>query len=92
MEPKLFTVPEAAKILNISERTVWDLIKAKKLSVIRFTKRTVRVSMPAIDGLISASETQANRLVFSYPVNYGAAVPEQKKPLDTSGAAVAIPR
>lgn len=56
MEQKLFTVPEAAKILKLSERTVWKLIKEEKLKVVRLSKKIVRVSIPAMDEMITASE------------------------------------
>ena len=59
---KLYTIPEAAEILTVSERTVWNLIKNKRISTVRLGGKTVRVSPQAIDSFISASET--------VPINY----------------------
>ncbi len=65
---KLYTVSESAEVLNISERTVWNLIKKGSLSTVRVGDKTVRVSLNAIDSFISASETRPDNLVQTRPL------------------------
>ncbi len=42
VEPMLLTVRQAAKVLSISERTLWGLTKAGDISAVRFGGRNVR--------------------------------------------------
>jgi excisionase family DNA binding protein len=49
--PQLLTVPEVAKILRLSPRTVWRMIEDERISVLRFG-RAVRVTPDAIVALI----------------------------------------
>lgn len=41
---KLFTVPEVAKILKVSERQCWRYIKSGKLKAIKLSPGTLRVA------------------------------------------------
>lgn len=41
---KLFTIPEVAKILKVSERQVFRYIDSKKLKVVRISYKIIRVS------------------------------------------------
>ncbi len=52
LEP-LLTIPETAKILAVSERTVWDYIK-KDLKVVRLGKKAVRVCPSDLKKFIEA--------------------------------------
>lgn len=51
MEPKTFTVSEVAKILNIGQSTVRELINQGKLKKLNIN-RPIRVSQSAIDELL----------------------------------------
>jgi len=50
---KLLTVPEVAKILKCSERTVWRYIDSKKLKVIRISYKIIRVAENDLKDFIS---------------------------------------
>ena len=49
--PQLLTVPEVAKILRLSPRTVWRLIRDERLPAVRIG-RSVRVHPDAVAALI----------------------------------------
>jgi len=42
IEPLLLTVRQAAKVLTISERTLWGLTKSGDIPAVRFGRRNVR--------------------------------------------------
>jgi len=44
IEPMLLTARQAAKVLSISERTLWGLTKAGDIPAVRFGGRNVRYS------------------------------------------------
>lgn len=44
LEPMLLTARQAAKVLSISERTLWGLTKAGDIPAVRFGGRNVRYS------------------------------------------------
>jgi excisionase family DNA binding protein len=46
MESVLLSIPEAAKILKVSERLTWQLVKAGKLPSVRIGLRRGRVLIP----------------------------------------------
>lgn len=50
--PELFTLAETAKILRITLKGVYDLIKARKLEIIKLGKRTSRISADNIRELL----------------------------------------
>jgi len=45
----LLTVPEAAKRMGISESTLWRYIRQKKIRVMRFSARCLRIKPIDID-------------------------------------------
>ena len=47
-----FTPQEVANRLKISRATVWRYIREKKLKVIKFTKRTYRISEKDLNGFL----------------------------------------
>lgn len=49
--PKLVTVPHAAQMLSISERSAWRLVSTGELSSIKLGRST-RVKVESIDRLI----------------------------------------
>lgn len=49
--PVLYTVPEVADILRVSERHVWRLIADGALNATRF-KGSTRISAEALDALL----------------------------------------
>ncbi len=44
LEPMLLTARQAAKVLSISERTLWGLTKSGDIPAVRFGGRNVRYS------------------------------------------------
>ncbi len=52
---EVFTYRETAKILKVSERTVWGLVKAGRLQCFHIG-RSVRIHMAAINDYIHQSE------------------------------------
>jgi len=48
---RLFKVPEAASLLNLSKKTIWKMVYARKLEVVRIG-RSVRIKEETIDKLI----------------------------------------
>jgi excisionase family DNA binding protein len=57
---KLFKVPEAAEVLALSQKTVWQWIAMRRIGVIRLG-RAVRIPESEIDRLISEGATPARR-------------------------------
>ncbi|MCC6677882.1 MAG: helix-turn-helix domain-containing protein [Phycisphaerales bacterium] len=53
VEPKLWTVPETATVLHISPRSVWRLIGANEIEVVRLGKCT-RVRISSVERLLAA--------------------------------------
>lgn len=53
VEPKLWTVSETASVLNISARSVWRLIGANEIAVVRLGKCT-RVLVSSVERLVNA--------------------------------------
>jgi excisionase family DNA binding protein len=51
MSPALWTVKQAANQLNVSDRTVWAWVYARKLESVRLG-RSVRIPQTTIDKLI----------------------------------------
>ena len=52
-KPLLYSVPEAARILNIGSTLAWDLVKRNQLPVVRLGTR-VLVSRATLERLASA--------------------------------------
>jgi len=57
---KLLKVPEAAAMLSLSQKTVWQWIGERRIGVIRLG-RAVRVPISEIDRLIEEGSTPARR-------------------------------
>jgi excisionase family DNA binding protein len=55
---KLFKVPEAAEVMNVSPKTVWAHIAARRIDVVRIG-RAVRIPLHAIERLIEEGTTPA---------------------------------
>lgn len=53
---RLLTLPEVAEQLQVSIRTVWNLINSGELRTIRVGKRNVRVSVAEVERLTSIEE------------------------------------
>ena len=58
--PRLLKVPEAAAMLALSQKTVWQWIGERRIGVIRLG-RAVRVPMAEIDRLMEEGSTPARR-------------------------------
>jgi excisionase family DNA binding protein len=56
--PKLVKVPEAAEMLALSQKTVWQWIGERRIGVIRLG-RSVRVPLSEIERLIEEGTTPA---------------------------------
>lgn len=54
--PILLTYQEAAKLLGVSDRTVWQLVADGKIPAVRFAARTVRIDRQDIDKFIEAAK------------------------------------
>jgi len=57
---KLLKVPEAAAMLSLSQKTVWQWIGERRIGVIRLG-RAVRVPTSEIDRLMEEGSTPARR-------------------------------
>jgi excisionase family DNA binding protein len=57
---RLLKVPEAAAMLALSQKTVWQWIGERRIGVIRLG-RAVRVPMAEIDRLMEEGSTPARR-------------------------------
>jgi excisionase family DNA binding protein len=51
--PLLVTIKEAAKILAVSERTVYRLIKQGKLTTVKVTEDTPRIRYDQLEALVT---------------------------------------
>jgi excisionase family DNA binding protein len=58
---KLLKVPEAAAMLSLSQKTVWQWIGERRIGVIRLG-RAVRVPISEIDRLIEEGNSPARRI------------------------------
>jgi excisionase family DNA binding protein len=56
--PQLVKVPEAAKLLAISEKTLWAWVAGRRIEVVRIG-RAVRIPTKAIEQLIEQGTTPA---------------------------------
>lgn len=56
IEPLLLTVRQAAKVLSISERTLWGLTKSGDIPAVRFGGRNVRYDPRDLDAWIQAAK------------------------------------
>lgn len=50
---KLLTVDEAAKMLAISKPTLWRMIRAGELPVVKIAKRNTRIKQSDIEAYVS---------------------------------------
>ncbi len=57
-EPRVLTVPEAAALLRISRRHVYELVRRGELPAIRLG-RVVRIPADAVTGLMSSRKDGA---------------------------------
>lgn len=46
--PLMVDIREAARLLNVSERTIWQLTNDKKLTAVKIGKRGIRYSYRAL--------------------------------------------
>jgi excisionase family DNA binding protein len=51
-EPKVVSVPEAAKLLGLSRSTVWRYIEEKRIETIHLGPRSTRIRMETINRLV----------------------------------------
>jgi excisionase family DNA binding protein len=58
---RLLKVPEAAAMLALSQKTVWQWIGERRIGVVRLG-RAVRVPMAEIDRLMEEGSTPARRV------------------------------
>jgi excisionase family DNA binding protein len=58
---RLLKVPEAAEILALSQKTLWQWIGARRLGVVRLG-RAVRVPLSEIERLIEEGTTPVRRV------------------------------
>jgi len=56
--PTLLSIPEAARLLRVSERTVWSLLDAGDLPRVRLGRRITRVALADVIELVRRSTTQ----------------------------------
>lgn len=56
---RLLRVPEVALRLNVSEKTTWKMVYARRIEVVRIG-RSVRIPEEAIEKLIDSGTTPAN--------------------------------
>ena len=50
--PQLLRVPEAAKILGVSDRTIWSLLDAGDLRRVRLGRRATRISLSDLNAFV----------------------------------------
>jgi excisionase family DNA binding protein len=55
---KLYKVPQAAELLNVSPKTMWSWIAARQIEVTRLG-RAVRVPARALDEFVASGTTPA---------------------------------
>jgi len=58
---KLLKVPEAAEMLALSEKTVWQWIGARRIGVVRLG-RAVRIKQAEVDRLMDEGTTPAREV------------------------------
>lgn len=58
IDPMLIRAPEAAKLLNLSERTVWTLTKERKVPFVRIG-RSIRYSPEALRAWITDRQRES---------------------------------
>jgi excisionase family DNA binding protein len=58
---KLLKVPEAAGMLALSQKTIWQWIGNRRIGVVRLG-RAVRVPLSEIERLLEEGETPARRM------------------------------
>ena len=51
-EPKVVSVPDAAKLLGLSRSTVWRYIQEKRIETIHLGQRSTRIRMETINRLV----------------------------------------
>src|SRR5438132_5471368 len=51
-EPKVVSVPDAAKLLGLGRSTVWQYIKEKRIEIIHLGPRNTRIRMETIDRIV----------------------------------------
>ena len=51
-EPRVVSVPDAAKLLGLSRSTVWRYIQEKRIETIRLGRRSTRIRMETIKRLV----------------------------------------
>ena len=56
--PKLMTYQDAAKVLQVSDRTVWSLVDRGELPAVRFG-RSVRIDRRDLEAFIDKSKPQS---------------------------------
>jgi excisionase family DNA binding protein len=54
--PLLLTYAQAARELQISDRTLWTLVNEKRLKSVRFAGRTVRIDRRDLEAFIQLSK------------------------------------
>jgi excisionase family DNA binding protein len=59
--PLLLTAPQAAKLLTVCERTLWELTKRGALPAVRISKRAVRYDPADLARFIHARKQTAER-------------------------------
>jgi excisionase family DNA binding protein len=57
---KLLRIPEAAELLNMSQKTIWAMIYRRDIDVVRIG-RSVRIPITAIDRLVERGTVPAER-------------------------------
>jgi excisionase family DNA binding protein len=57
---RLLTVEEVARKLKISKPTLWRIIQRKEISVVRISKRTIRVKQEGLDSYIAVHYCKEN--------------------------------
>jgi excisionase family DNA binding protein len=70
-EPRLLTVAEVAKLLNVSVRKVWGLLASNKLKRVKLGKRTTRVRQSEVDRIVEEGVrgTKHGHQVNARPLN-----------------------
>ncbi|MGE0229551.1 MAG: helix-turn-helix transcriptional regulator [Dehalococcoidia bacterium] len=58
---ELLTVPEAARRLNLSQRSVWVMIADGRLPALRFGVRATRVDAADVERLIADAKARSGR-------------------------------
>lgn len=60
--PQLFKVAEAAKLLNVHRKTVYDYIYEGKLKCRKLGRRSIRIPRESLDQLLSGTETKTETI------------------------------